>query len=74
MIRKGRKEYYRSLKLRRKNKERSFYFVLMRLLVLSQVKKRFQKESGLGDHERRFLVELKAIKCSLMAHVLLVIL
>ena len=40
MIPKGRKEYYRSLKLRRKNKERSFYFVLMRLLVLSKVIKK----------------------------------
>lgn len=47
MIRKGRKEYYRSLKLRRKNKERSFHFVLMRLLVLSKVIKKFEKESCL---------------------------
>ena len=47
MIRKGRKEHYRSLKLRRKNKERSFYFVLTRLLVISKVIKKFGKESCL---------------------------
>ena len=49
MIPKGRKEYYRSLKLRRKNKERSFYFVLMRLLVLSKVIKKVWKRVVSGS-------------------------